>query len=283
MNNLSFSYIENFINRQLEESLNLSKREILLEKKFILQKALGKTYTKFLINKFNSISEIKYKEIENIIYERKKGKPLSYIFGEWDFYGETFYINHHTLTPRPDTELLVDIIIDRFKKKSHLKILDLGTGSGIIGITLANYLDNSQIFLSDISEKSLEIAEKNIYKFKKNINVIKSNWFNSIAEKNFNIIVSNPPYINKKEQHQLTAELKYEPENALFSDDNGLKDIKLICKGAKKFLCANGILIIEHGYDQAEKVYNIFKKNNYHEILQHKDINQKLRVTLGFK
>ena len=283
MTKLNINTIENFIFQQLEESLNLPKRELMLETKMILLHSLEVTSTDLIINKKKSVSEKDYHQIKRIIDQRKTGKPLAYIFGEWDFYGQTFYVNKNTLIPRPDTELLIDIAFDTFDKTLPLKILDLGSGSGVIGITLANHYLNSQIFLSDISMNALKIAKKNAAKFNKKITLIRSDWFKSIDEHNFNLIVSNPPYINKNEQHLVSPELKFEPSKALYSNEDGLGDIKSICARAKEYLITDGILMLEHGFNQASDILDIFKKNNYKNIKQFKDINQKLRVTLGFK
>ena len=283
MTKLNINTIENFIFQQLEESLNLPKRELILETKMILLNSLEVSSTDLIINKKKSVSEKDYHQIKRIIDQRKTGKPLAYIFGEWDFYGQTFYVNKNTLIPRPDTELLIDIAFDTFDKTLPLKILDLGSGSGVIGITLANHYLNSQIFLSDISMNALKIAKKNASKFNKKIILIRSDWFKSIDEHNFNLIVSNPPYINKNEQHLVSPELKFEPSKALYSNEDGLGDIKSICARAKEYLITDGILMLEHGFNQASDILDIFKKNNYKNIKQFKDINQKLRVTLGFK
>ena len=283
MTKLNINTIENFIFQQLEESLNLPKRELILETKMILLNSLEVSSTDLIINKKKSVSEKDYHQIKRIIDQRKTGKPLAYIFGEWDFYGQTFYVNKNTLIPRPDTELLIDIAFDTFDKTLPLKILDLGSGSGVIGITLANHYLNSQIFLSDISMNALKIAKKNASKFNKKITLIRSDWFKSIDEHNFNLIVSNPPYINKNEQHLVSPELKFEPSKALYSNEDGLGDIKSICARAKEYLITDGILMLEHGFNQASDILDIFKKNNYKNIKQFKDINQKLRVTLGFK
>ncbi|MBL6685672.1 MAG: peptide chain release factor N(5)-glutamine methyltransferase [Methylophilaceae bacterium] len=283
MTKLNIATIENFIFQQLEESLNLPKRELMLETKMILLNSLEVTSTDLIINKKKSVSEKDYHQIKRIIDQRKTGKPLAYIFGEWDFYGQTFYVNKNTLIPRPDTELLIDIAFDTFDKTLPLKILDLGSGSGVIGITLANHYLNSQIFLSDISMNALKIAKKNAAKFNKKITLIRSDWFKSIDEHHFNLIVSNPPYINKNEQHLVSPELKFEPNKALYANEDGLGDIKSICARAKEYLITDGILMLEHGFNQASDILDIFKKNNYKNIKQFKDINQKLRVTLGFK
>lgn len=283
MTKLNINTLENFIFQQLKESLNLPKRELMLETKMILLNSLEVTSTDLIINKKKSVSEKDYHQIKRIIDQRKTGKPLAYIFGEWDFYGQTFYVNKNTLIPRPDTELLIDIAFDTFDKTLPLKILDLGSGSGVIGITLANHYLNSQIILSDISLNALKIAKKNASKFNKKITLIRSDWFKSIDEHNFNLIVSNPPYINKNEQHLVSPELKFEPNKALYANEDGLGDIKSICARAKEYLITDGILMLEHGFNQASDILDIFKKNNYKNIKQFKDINQKLRVTLGFK
>jgi release factor glutamine methyltransferase len=222
---------------------------------------------------------------QKILKKRSKKEPLAYILREWDFYGETFFLNKNSLIPRQDTELMIDLAINQFDKDSRLNILDLGTGSGVIGITLSKLFPNSKITVTDISSKALQVANKNIKQHKlKNIHSIESDWFNNIKKnEKFDLIMTNPPYVSKDDPHLINPELKFEPSNALISADNGFSDIFKIIDESPKFLKVEGRLFIEHGYNQGVKVKKYLQKKSFCKIKQYQDLNQKIRVTSGTK
>ena len=281
---VSIGFYKKKIAQELSAKINFTSREANLEAQFILQYVLKQSTSDLIINKNESILKKDKAIIKNIIKGRKKGIPLAYILKEWDFYGHTFQVNEDTLIPRQDTELLIDIILQQYDKQLPLTILDLGTGSGIIGITLARNFKKSSVVLVDISINALKIARKNVKANNfKNIRCIHSNWYENVGNSLFNIIVSNPPYISKEDPHLKHPELTKQPQAALVSDDKGLKDINTIVGDASKYLEEQGMLIIEHSYNQAHNVKQIFIRNKFYQIEQHKDINNKFRVTLGIK
>jgi release factor glutamine methyltransferase len=204
---------------------------------------------------------------------------------EWDFYGETFYLDKNSLIPRQDTELLIDLVLKRYDKGSKLNILDLGTGSGVIGITLSKLYPNSMITISDISSKALNVANKNIKNHNvTNIRSLESDWFDSFKEEElFDLILTNPPYISKDDDHLNNLELGYEPSNALVASKNGFADIFKIIDTSPRFLNSEGLLMIEHGHTQGNRVKNYFQQKSFNNIKQHRDINQKIRVTSASK
>jgi release factor glutamine methyltransferase len=272
------------IAQELALKINLPLREASLESQFIMQYILKKSSSNLIINKDKYISKTEREKIENVIKDRINNLPLAYIFKEWDFYGHTFKITKDTLIPRQDTELLIDIILHKYNINLPLKILDLGTGSGVIGVTLARNFTKSNVLISDISIKAIEIAKKNIQNNNlKNIKCIRSNWFDKINFYLFDIIVSNPPYIANDDLHLKCPEIIEQPEVALVSDNEGLKDIETIISQAQKYLQIEGMLLIEHGYNQANKVKEIFLNYKFYNIKQHKDINNKIRSTSGIK
>ena len=272
------------IAQELALKINLPLREAFLESQFIMQYILKKSSSNLIINKDKYISKTEREKIENVIKDRINNLPLAYIFKEWDFYGHTFKITKDTLIPRQDTELLIDIILHKYNINLPLKILDLGTGSGVIGVTLARNFTKSNVLISDISIKAIEIAKKNIKNNNlKNIKCIRSNWFDKINFYLFDIIVSNPPYIANDDLHLKCPEIIEQPEVALVSDNEGLKDIETIISQAQKYLQIEGMLLIEHGYNQANKVKEIFLNYKFHNIKQHKDINNKIRSSSGIK
>ena len=276
------SLIQKEITISLVKNLGLSSRECLIETKFILEYVLKKSYAQIYLDK--SIDLLKHQEIDiqNIISQRLQKKPLAYIFKEWDFYGETFYINEHVLIPRQDTELLIDLVLNKYKRDSQINICDLGTGSGIIGITLANYYNSSQVMLSDISKEALLITQNNINKFRlTNAKTICSDWYHKLPKIQFDLIVSNPPYIDIEDPFLKVDELQYEPKTALFSENEGYADIEIIINNARNYLKKGGQLMIEHGYNQSNQVKSIFTEAKFLSIKQYVDINSKIRVTSG--
>tara|TARA_B110000305_G_scaffold125964_1_gene141071 strand:- start:1748 stop:2599 length:852 start_codon:yes stop_codon:yes gene_type:complete len=280
----SIDFYRKKIGAELQELLNMTPREANLEAQFILQFVLKETSSQLIIQRSKTVSKNDVHSMDLIVKQRLVNIPLAYIFNEWDFYGKTYYITPETLIPRQDTELMIDILLQSNDKESQLNILDLGTGSGVIGLTLAQHFSCAQVTLSDISSSAIKVAEINGKNTNvKNIQFIQSDWFESIKHNNFDIIVSNPPYIAETDSHLLHPELLAQPRIALVSEMSGLKDIKHIVQNAKQYLNESGMLIIEHGYDQAMMVQDIFIANDFNNIAQHKDINGVIRITSGIK
>ena len=270
------------ISKLLSENLNLNLREAKLESRFILEQTL-KVKHQYLIKNSNQLIETnKFKQIMSYVVQRLSYKPLAYVFKEWKFYDMKFFLTNNVLIPRQDTELVIDLILEKYHRQKNIDILDLGAGSGVIGIVLANKFKNANVLLSDISSDAINIAKKNILFHKlKNISTVKSDWFTNIANKKFDLIISNPPYINKSDSHLKNKELLFEPKDALISEQEGYADIIKIIKLSPKFLNSNGALYIEHGYNQSKKIKELFLKNNFIKIKQKKDLNGIIRITSG--
>ena len=215
----------------------------------------------------------------SLINKRKSGYPIAYILGYKEFFGLRLKVTEDTLIPRPDTETLVEKAL-AFNPQG--KVLDLGTGTGAIILALKSELKASiDAYAVDLSKKALEVASFNSQKLNLPVTFIQSNWFSKLGDLKFSMIVSNPPYIQKDDIHLTQTSLPFEPIQALTSDDDGLLDIKLICKEAKKHL-ENGVpLLIEHGFNQGEKVRAIFTEQGYKNVATIKDLGGNDRVTFG--
>ena len=243
-----------------------------LDVELFLQKALGgvdRIYIHLNLNK--ELTTEQYDEFIKYINDRINGRPVAYIVGNREFMGLDFFVKEGVLIPRPDTETLVEEIIELCKNKSEeINILDIGTGSGAITVSLAKYIENSKVMSFDISDIPLEVG--------------KINAINNEAEKQFDVIVSNPPYIPKKDIETLHTQVKdYEPYNALEGGEDGLDFYRQITKESINYLKQGGILAYEVGHDQAEDVSEIMKSYGYTKIYKKKDIQGIDRVVIGFK
>ncbi|MSS78195.1 peptide chain release factor N(5)-glutamine methyltransferase [Anaerococcus sp. AGMB00486] len=220
------------------------------------------------------------KEIENelikILKKIQKGYPLQYAIGKWNFYGLDLYVDKRALIPRFETEILVEEILkEPFKKE---KILDIGCGSGAISLALAKKLEKSRIIGCDISKDALELSNLNKSKLKlNNVEFIYSDLFSNIDEK-FDLIVSNPPYINKDDYENLEEKLYYEPKNALYGGEDGLYFYRQIISKAKYFLNKNGKIYLEIGYNQKNPLIQLLKDEGYKNIKAIKDYNDFDRI-----
>jgi release factor glutamine methyltransferase len=216
---------------------------------------------------------------QQLVKKREQGEPVIYLLGETEFYSLKFYITPAVLIPRPETELLIDYVLEKFKQKK-LCILELGTGSGVIAITLAKNRPEWAITATDISEEALTVAYKNaLYHHSHNINFVRSNWFNELEPKKYDLIISNPPYISENDAH--LKDLSFEPTLALISGKKGMDAIGAIIQGAKAYLKPAGWIIFEHGYDQAEQVHQCFRDHQFSQIKTEKDLNHHTRMTFA--
>lgn len=215
----------------------------------------------------------------SLINKRKSGYPIAYILGYKEFFGLRLKVTEDTLIPRPDTETLVEKAL-AFNPQG--KVLDLGTGTGAIILALKSELKASiDAYAVDLSKKALEVASFNSQKLNLPVTFIQSNWFSKLGDLKFSMIVSNPPYIQKDDIHLTQTSLPFEPIQALTSEEDGLLDIKLICKEAKKHLENGAPLLIEHGFNQGEKVRAIFTEQGYKNVATIKDLGGNDRVTFG--
>lgn len=250
----------------LLELLNITKSDYYIRLDVELEKKFIKKYLKLVDSHLN----------DNI--------PVQYMVGNSYFYNYKFNVNNYTLIPRVETEELVyrtiKYVNEYFDVKDKIKILDLGTGSGVIGITLKLELDSTDVTLSDISKKALKVARKNIKRYNLDVKAINSNWFETINEK-YDLIISNPPYIPQS-QFVEDKTLK-EPNNALFSGDQGIDSYKEILSSIKNYLNDKAIVAFEHGYDQKELINKLVKENlSDYKIKQEKDLANKDRYTFIF-
>ena len=237
-----------------------------------------------------AISKIEEQPLFETLSALKLEKPIQYILGETVFYGLPFMVNQHTLIPRPETEELVDLILKNSKGQSY-KILDIGTGSGCIAVTLAKHLENSKVFAMDVSENALDVAKRNAKLNGVNIefvldSILKPNHPDIVSKSHeFDVIVSNPPYVRHLEKKEIKPNvLDNEPHLALFvDDDNPLQFYRAICEFAKDHLKKNGILYFEINEYLGNEMIDLLHAFNFKNIELKKDLSGKDRILKGVK
>lgn len=275
----------------LKEILKYGKEELIknnIEDASIIAKELAEYIFKITRAQMiaNNDMEFSKDQTDNYINSIKKistGIPIQYITNNQEFMNLNFYVDENVLIPQPDTEILVEEVINEYKEKK-CEILDLCTGSGAIAISLAKYINESNIVASDISMKALQIAKLNAKKnlVRKKIEFIESDMFNKIYKDDFDIIVSNPPYIKTKVIEELDKQVKNEPYIALDGGADGLKFYKIIIENAYKYIKNEGKVFFEIGYDQKNELINLFKENNHYEnIYSKKDLGGNDRIIVA--
>lgn len=241
---------------------NVSKKEALL----LLADILKSTYSKIFFEKSIQLSSDNFEIFKSYLKRRENGEPISKIIQKKEFYGFLYKTTKDTLDPRPETELIIDLFRSYYKDETaKLNVLDLGSGTGCVGISILKYYKNAKCCFVDISQNALHIAKENA----RTLDVFQrcefkiSNWFQNVNEI-YDVIVSNPPYIS--ENYDLDREVLYDPHLALFAENEGMAAYQSIIPNASKFLKSNGFLILEIGFDQSQKIQKIKTDLNFIKI-----------------
>jgi release factor glutamine methyltransferase len=213
--------------------------------------------------------------IDSLILQREKGVPFAYLSGSRGFYHLDFKVTPDTLIPRPETELLIDIALELPNANKVLKVLDLGTGSGIIAVTLKDKNPHWQVSATDFCKKALEVARSNATA---QIEFLQGSWLEPVINQSFDLIISNPPYIEENDVY--LDDLSFEPITALTAGKDGLDDIRIIIDQAPNHLGKNGFLLLEHGHDQQARIVELLKQK-FNNIQTFKDYNLKDRAILA--
>jgi release factor glutamine methyltransferase len=219
---------------------------------------------------------------------RLTGEPVAHIIGQREFWSLPLMVNNSTLIPRPDTELLVEATLGLYTEddvNQARRLLDLGTGTGAIVLALAHEKKSWQCVGVDKELAALKLAEKNRVQLKlHNVKIHQSDWFSALVnETPFDIIVSNPPYIDPNDEHLKEGDVRFEPLSALIADNHGLADLEFIIAHAPQYLTVNGWLLVEHSYDQGSAVRGLFTANHFDQVNTLRDFGGNERVTLGKK
>lgn len=219
---------------------------------------------------------------ESHIAKRQTDYPVAYILGYKAFWTFDLKVTEDVLIPRPETELLVELALEKISDVKNPKILDLGTGSGAISLALASERNDAKIIATDFSEKALKIATENARNLKLDhqIEFKQSDWFSAINENDFDLIVSNPPYIAKEDEH-LKQSIRHEPISALVAENNGMSDIETIISESRKHLKEGAWIMLEHGFEQHSQTQQLFNQYPFKNARSVKDLNGNMRVTMA--
>lgn len=220
---------------------------------------------------------------EALIQRRASGEPVAHITGRREFWGLDLTVSPDTLIPRPDTELLVEAALELGAAEQSIDVLDLGTGSGAIAIALATERPHWLITATDLSESALSVARTNAEQLGlTQVEFLTGHWFDAIeADRHFDLILSNPPYIPQQDPHLRQGDVRFEPRSALAAGSDGLDDLRLLAAQAPTYLKPGGWLFLEHGYDQGTQVRQLFEQAGYRRIQTRRDLAGRDRVTLG--
>ena len=229
----------------------------------------------------HTLSNEQQSQFNVFLQRRLKGEPVAHITGLREFWSLSLEVNATTLIPRPDTETLVECALN-MAMPDTAKVLDLGTGTGAIALALGSEMPNWEIVAVDRVIDAVALAKKNQQRLGiNNVNVKQSNWFSALQGERFNLIVTNPPYIEQNDIHLNQGDVRFEPLSALVADDAGMSDIKQIIAQSRDYLLSSGYLLIEHGFEQAEAVRHLFKDMAFINIKTVKDFGDNDRVTLA--
>jgi release factor glutamine methyltransferase len=212
---------------------------------------------------------------------RRAGEPVAYITGRREFYGLSLRITPEVLIPRPETERLVELALERLPRDSRMGVLELGTGSGAIALALARERPGLGITATDISESALEVARGNARSCDAEIHFAKSDWFEGLVPGRFDLVVSNPPYVAAGDAHLDQGDLRFEPRLALVGGDDGLACIRAIAARARDRIRSGGWLLLEHGYDQGDRCLALLGELGYADVEDFEDLAGIPRVCAG--
>ena len=267
---------------RLIKTLSLEGNEAKFEAQLLLQNVLNVNRAWLLAHESDALQDKIKADFESLLARRLLGEPIAYILGQREFFGLNLIVTPDTLIPRPDTETLVETALDKIPTDTPFTVLDLGTGTGAVALAIAEHRPEAQVTAIDASSGALDIAKRNANQLDlTQVDFRLSNWFSALEGERFNLIVSNPPYIEQHDIHLTQGDLRFEPMSALASGTDGLDDIRQIVDNCLLHLDPQGWLMLEHGYNQAHLVTDLMAQSGLIDITTIKDLGANDRVTIG--
>jgi len=253
-----------------------------LDAELLLAAALGKPRSFLHTWPERIVSSEAAQAFDGYLKRRRTGEPVAYILGLQGFWNIDLEVAPHTLIPRPETEMLVETALELLPGAIAHRLLDLGTGTGAIALSLAKDRPQWTLTAVDRVEDAVELAERNRQRLHlDNARVLQSHWFSAVEGQRFDLILSNPPYIAACDPHLVEGDVRFEPSSALVSGDDGLDDLRLIVSQAPAHLEAGGWLLLEHGYDQGPAVRELLNRHGFEQIQTRRDLGDHERITFG--
>jgi release factor glutamine methyltransferase len=253
-----------------------------LDARVLLCQAIGRAAAYVIAHPEATLDIAQERRYLELVQRRAAGEPAAYLTGEREFYGRGFVVTSAVLIPRPETELLVELALARIPPHAPTRVLDLGTGSGCIALTIASERSHAAVCGIDLSRQALDVAEENRGTLGvSNAIFRRGDWYSPVADERFDLIVSNPPYVATGDPHLAIPELRHEPPSALEAGEDGLKCIRAIVAGARPHLLPGGWLLIEHGYDQGAAVRALLEAHGYAAVFGARDLAGIERVAGG--
>ncbi|XLZ68542.1 peptide chain release factor N(5)-glutamine methyltransferase [Massilia sp. SR12] len=250
-----------------------------VDQRILVCHALGISRTALITQSDRVLNAQEAASIAALLQRRHEGEPVAYIVGQREFFGLPFETTPAVLIPRPDTELLVELALERLPPRG--KVLDLGTGSGAIAVAIAHQRPDAGVTALDVSHEALAVATRNAQRNGAKVRLLHSDWYGAVAGEQFDLIVSNPPYIADGDRHLSEGDLRFEPSGALTDFADGLSALRTIIAGAPARLAPDSWLLMEHGYDQAAAVRELLSAAGYTEVQSWKDLAGIERVSGG--
>jgi len=262
-------------------SLALPPREARLEAQILFARALGVNRAWLIGHDRDTLTPAQTTRVEALLKRRLAGEPVAYLLGEREFYGRLFQVTPDVLIPRPDTELLVELALQRLPQDAALNLLDVGVGSGVVAISLALERPRCRVTGVDLSAGALRVARANAETLGADVEFLASDVFDALGKRRFHLIASNPPYIAAADPHLKQGDLRFEPPQALASGCDGLDLIRRLVSEAPAHLEAGGWLLLEHGWDQAAAVRALLQAAGFDKVFSASDLAGHERVTGG--